>query len=112
MKTLIVFHGEGKHPLMWLLKKGFKHTFVCIDDGTFWISIERVRSGSEIKVVCGSDYDLAGFYRDHDFTVVERDYEGDKTFPMESTNCVGLTKTIAGVRNFSFTPWQLYKRLR
>ncbi len=111
MRALLVFHGLGCHPLSFLLKKGFNHVFVCVDDGTYWIKIDRLARGLEVEVVAASDYDMSRFYRAQDFTVVETEYDKDKSYPFEVANCVGLTKTICGFRSLCFTPHQLYKRL-
>lgn len=107
----MVFHGEGCHPLSFLLKKGFNHVFACVDDGVYWTRIDRLAKGLEVEVVAGSDYPMAQFYRDEGFTVVEREYDRDKSYPFEVANCVGLTKTICGIRSFCFTPFQLYMRI-
>ena len=111
MKCVVVFTDSCSHPISFLLKKGFRHVFVCIDDGQYWVLIERLFSQTEINVIERSEYDIAAFYRNEGFTVVETEYGSEKSFPFEASNCVGLTKTIAGVRSFSVTPWQLYKRL-
>ena len=112
MRALAVFHGKGCHPLSFLLKSGFNHVFACADDGTYWIKIDRLALGLEIEVVAGSDFDLAGYYRNEGYTVAETEYDKDKSYPFEVANCVGLTKTICGVRSFCFTPYSLFKRLK
>lgn len=112
MRTLLVFHGKGSHPLSFLLKKGFNHVFACVDDGTYWIRVERLAFGVEVDVICGSDYGLAQYYRNEGFTVVEKDYGRDKVFPFEAANCVGLVKSVTGIRSWCFTPYQLYKRIK
>ena len=108
---LLVFHGGNSHPLSFLLKKNFKHVFACVDDGTYWIRIDRTVRGTEIEVVAGSDYDMTGFYENEGFTVVEVESKAGSLLPLEFNNCVGTSKTIAGIRSFCLTPWQLYTRI-
>jgi hypothetical protein len=67
-----------------------------------------------VEVLAGSDFDLAKFYRDEGFAVVELEV-GDKPplGPFVLANCVGLTKTLLGVRKLLIvTPYTLYRYLR
>jgi len=41
MRAVVVFTDESsEHPFAWVLKKGFKHCFVAVDNGEHWIEID------------------------------------------------------------------------
>jgi len=113
MKALVVFRGlKAEHPLGFLLKKGFRHCFVCLENDDLWIQIDYCAGIPEVKYLANNDFDLKGFYEDQGMTVVET-YQRDTapTVPVVIRNCVGLVKQVLGIRNFSFTPYSLYRRL-
>lgn len=104
-----MFHGNGAHPLSWVLKPGFRHVFAAIRSDNCWIVID---SAEGLPFFCATQVDdLAGFYRDQGFTVIgiER-REAIRSLAVPS-NCVGLVKASVGIRSWAVTPWQLYKHL-
>ena len=113
MDALAVFHDHGVHILAPWLKPGFKHVFVALRDGDYWVRLDAQAGVPTVEVVAPGDYDLAKFYRDQGFTVVET--EQGKVVPRSPfaiANCVGLSKAVLSVRSGALTPWHLYKHLK
>lgn len=80
----------------------------------YWIRIDGMSGIPDVEVLAGSDFDLAKFYRDEGFSVVDLEV-GDKPplGPFVLANCVGLTKTLLGIRKpLIVTPYGLYHYLR
>ena len=93
------------------LKEGFKHCFVVIDDGTYWIRIDGKAGMPEIEVAANSSYDLTSFYRSEGYRVVET-YRRNRPMPnFVLGSCVGTIKAVLGLRSWAVSPWQLYRRL-
>lgn len=113
-RALVVFHDHGAHILDRFLKPGFRHCFVDIEDGHCWISIDGRVGVPVIAAVAPAEYDLAAFYREQGFTVVEMERGAAATrLPFINANCVGIVKVILGIRApLVLSPWQLYKYLR
>ena len=114
MRALVVFHDHGCHILDPLLKRGFRHVFVALQNGQYWIRVDGMAAVPVVEVVAGADYDLATFYRAEGYTVVEVKV-GDKSArgPLVNANCVGLSKGFLGIRQpFIITPYGLYRHLR
>ena len=66
-----------------------------------------------IKVLERSDFDLAAFYREEGYVVVETEQSPlPIRCPFSVANCVGLIKAALAIRApFAITPWQLYRHL-
>ena len=113
MKALAVFHQHGCHILDPFLKPGFRHVFVVVETGDYWVLIDSQAGVMTIEMVAPATYDLATFYRAEGFTVVETSQRSQPTRgPFSVANCVGFVKTVLGIRSAAMTPWQLYKYLR
>ena len=118
MEALVVFKDETGHPLNFLLKKGFKHCFICVKSGAYWIEVDIIRNVPHIKVMTGSDYDMQDFYMNQGFIVVKTRQRVSRPSRLNIfygslmvANCVGLVKTILAVNTLSWTPYSLYKEL-
>jgi len=110
--NLVVFHGHGCHWMDPLLKEGFKHCFAVVDNAGYMICVDGKAGKPDVEVVCGSDYDLKGFYVKQGFTVVEVGGGLPTICPLTLSNCVGMVKSVLGIRAFlAITPYQLYRRL-
>lgn len=111
--ALVVFHDHGCHLLDPLLKRGFRHVFCCISQGDYWILIDGMAGKPMVKVVAGTQIDLAAFYRNEGYTVVSVNEGPGVRSPLAVANCVGIVKAVLGLRApFVWTPYQLYKFLR
>lgn len=114
MRALVVFHDGVRHPLGMLMKTGFSHCFVCIEENGLWIQVDGRDGVPLVHYLAQSDgFDLASFYRDKGFTVVETEQGSSAVLsPLVLRNCVGLVKAVLCIRSFAVTPWQLYRHLR
>lgn len=113
MRALVVFHGHGCHPLARFLKPGFKHCFVVAEAGDYHVRLDGMDGKPVLDVVCGSDYDLATFYRREGYTVVKTSQRRTPPlWPFVPSNCVGLVKAFLCISApFAVTPYALYRHL-
>ena len=112
MRALVVFHDEGAdHWLSRRLKEGFRHVFCVVEVGQYWIRVDGERGRPVVEVIAARDYDLVSFYRSEGYRVVETHRRDDTMRPLVLGNCVGVVKVMLGLRSWSVTPWQLYRRL-
>ncbi len=114
MNALAVFHDHGCHVLDPLLKRGFRHVFCAVqDDNGYWIRFDAKVGVPEIDVVAKPGFDLAGFWREHGFTVVEWERGSVVPWlPFVNANCVGSAKVVLGIcAPWVLTPYGLYKYL-
>lgn len=114
MKALAVFHDHGNHIFARFLEPGFRHVFIVLQSGNYWIRVDGMSGVPVVEVVAAADYDLAVFYRDEGYAVVEVQVEtAAPRGPLANTNCVGLSKVFLGIRrSFIVTPHGLYRHLR
>ena len=68
--ALLIFHDHGYHWLSWAMKRGFSHVLCAVQDERHWIVYDTESGVPSIKVAAATDYDLAGFYRRHGYTVL------------------------------------------
>lgn len=96
-----------------MLKPGFRHCFVCLRDGDYWLLVDAALGVPLIKVLQQADFGLAAFYRELGFTVVETTQnEQPIRCPVSLASCVGVVKAVLAIRApFVWSPYQLYKHL-
>lgn len=111
MIAIVIFHGEGKHCLNWLLKSGFQHCAVVLESGDNYIFIDPKNGLPQIQVV--SESELNDRLGDPAFITLTVETEEFKTEgPFMLNNCVGLVKKIIGISDpFIITPYQLWRHL-
>lgn len=114
INALAVFHNHGNHVLDPLLKAGFRHVFVALQNGDYWIRVDGMSGVPVVEVVAPADFDLATFYLAEGFTVNETKVDNKcPTSPFVSANCVGLSKGFLGIRKpLILTPYALHRYLR
>ena len=78
-----------------------------------WIRVDGMTGVPVIEPVCADTFDLAKFYRDRGFTTVETETRAQAPRgPVILANCVGMSKTVLGIRApLKWTPWSLYRLL-
>jgi hypothetical protein len=112
MRAIVVFSGDNTHPLAFLLRRGFKHCFVCLVIDNWWLLVDGSTGVPVIKPLTGSDFDLAAFYRDQGMTVIEATQGARPSFgPLAWNTCVGLTKAVLAINSWAVSPHQLYRHL-
>lgn len=111
--ALVIFHGHGTGFLSRFLKRGFKHCFVVVRVGKYWIAIDSGEGVPVIEVVAPSDFDFATFCRDKGLTVIETEQRHTvPRNPWAVANCVGCVKFVLCLRSNAITPYGLYQHLR
>lgn len=116
MKAVIVFHGEGSG--FWpafLGRDGFRHCFVVVPSGDYWILLDGTAGSPRLEVIGGTVDDIAAYYAREKFTILEYQVRTRRLlwWPWMLMNCVGATKAILGIQAWwVWTPWQLYRHLR
>ena len=116
-RAIVVFKntaGLRQHWLAPLLKDGFRHCGVAVEAGDYWVFVDPNPDCIRFQVPALKNYDLAGYFKNQGFSVVELNTTGAEVrVPLVVSNCVGVVKTVLGIRKFSIiTPHQLYKYLR
>lgn len=116
-KALIIFSDDT--DLWWLkiLRRGFRHCAVLIEQNGQWILVDALAHKTELLVVDVPDgFQLGEWLRDDGCIVCETRLEHHSArFPLwpAFATCVESVKRILGVRQaFIFTPWQLYCHLQ
>lgn len=112
MRCLVVFHDHGEHLLDRFLEPGFRHVFIAVQRKTCWVTVDARAGVPVVEVVALADVDLAAFYRNEGYIVVdtEQQLEAPRA-PFAFANCVGMVKAVLALRSLALTPYQLYRRL-
>jgi hypothetical protein len=111
--AIAVFHDHGGGILRPFLRPGFRHCFVALAAGEYWIAVDARRGLAAIAVVAAASFDLAGFYRGLGYAVAPlREAPRPARTPFAFVTCVGAAKRVLGIRApLALTPYQLWKRL-
>ncbi|MEQ8195551.1 MAG: hypothetical protein RIB59_13785 [Rhodospirillales bacterium] len=114
MKAITVFHGHG--DTLWARlfgRAGFRHCYVALACGDYWVEIDGRIGLPVIKVATGASFDLASHYRAQGYTVIETETHARVPLqPLMLGTCVGMVKRILGIRSpWVLTPWRLYRFL-
>lgn len=107
--ALVIFSDHGTHPLSPLLKRGFRHVFCAVRDRDHWCVVD---GASGLPVLYVGHGELAEWYRDQGYTVVEVAERRRVRTPLVAATCVGVVKAVVGIRSRAVTPWGLFRHLR
>ena len=70
--AVIAFTDGARLPWLKLLKPGFRHCLVSVCDGVHWLTVDPMLHKTEVAVQpVAASFDLAAWYRDLGFVVVE-----------------------------------------
>jgi hypothetical protein len=114
VKAIVVFSDSDQHPLGWMLRKGYRHCFVCMLENGCWMKLDGKEGVPEITYLTQDGFDLAEHYREQETVtaVVEIDCDRRALFgPFMLRNCVGLVKGYLCLRSRAVTPYGLYRYL-
>ena len=108
----------GKTDIRWLriLKSGFRHCFVIINDGQRWMSIDPLAPYTDIHIYHHIDsiFDLPQWLTQQGYTIIKSNINKrhKRQAPWMFSTCVESIKRILGIHHrFVITPWQLYCHL-
>lgn len=117
LKAWVVFSGQT--DVFWLkfLRRGFRHCFVLIHDGTGWVTVDPMLHYMEIKVhhQVAASFDLPRWLCAQGHIVMPAPVHrgAGKPAPVALFSCVEAVKRFLGLHHrFIFTPWQLYRYLQ
>ncbi len=115
-RAYVVFTGRADLAWLRLLRPGFRHCFVVIQDGSHWLSLEPLATFLDLVVQpVPSEFDLPAWYRERGFLVVPArlDRSHRRPAPWGPFTCVEVVKRALGLRDrWVLTPFQLYRKLR
>lgn len=116
VRALILYHNENPDWLYRrILRFGFRHCAILIDDGEYWIGLDSADGRPLVKVIADSDFDLAAHYRCYlGYTVQEVDMEQGQALSggLALQNCVTAIKRLLCIRAWWVqTPYRLYRYL-
>ena len=112
LKAWVVFSGQADRPWLKLLRPGFRHCFVILNDGRHWLSFDPMLNHIDLRVHghVPSTFDLPGWIAARGQLVVAApvDHARQKPMPLAMFTCVEAVKRILGLHRFLLlTPWQL-----
>ena len=108
----IVFGAQADLPFLRLLKAGFRHCYVLIHDGRYWMTVDPMLHYMDVRVHYDIDpaFDFPAYLRAGGYDVVPASIarHGRKAAILRPFSCVEVVKRYLGIRNpFILTPWQL-----
>ncbi len=113
-KAWVIFSGQADLPWLKILKPGFRHCAVVLNDGERWVTIDPLSNYTDVTVhKVPVDFDLPAWMRGRGHTVVNADVTHiNKAAPLALYSCVEAVKRVLGIhKRRIFTPWQLYTHL-
>ncbi|MGE5545588.1 MAG: hypothetical protein ACM33T_01725 [Solirubrobacterales bacterium] len=114
-RALVMFSGSADAWWLCLLRRGFRHCFLAIEDGPCWLILDPLSHRTELAAVAAEPgRDLAAAYRGAGLTVVETVTRTAprRLAPIRPYSCVEAVKRTLGIHAGGvLTPWQLYKFL-
>jgi len=113
-KAWVVFSGKTDIPLLWTLKKGFRHCFIILEDDSNWITLDPLCSSTEILTIKKEAHTLSlpqWFLSQGHIIIPAKFFENRKVYlPFSLLTCVGTIKNILGINRLLIqTPHQLFK---
>lgn len=114
VNAFVVFTGKTDIPWLKVLKAGFRHCFVLLNDGAHWVSVDPLSNYTDVLVHdLPPDFDLPLYLRRRGMRVVQvKPRRQQKQAPPGLFTCVESVKRVLGIHSpFIVTPWQFYRFL-
>ena len=115
-RAWVAFTGQTDVRCLRLLKNGFRHCFLLLNDGDHWIAFEPLLNRTEIFVLpTPPDFNLPAWLAAQELQLVEARINRDLSMALSLTimSCVSSIKRVLGIQHsFIFTPHQLYRYLQ
>ena len=113
--AIVAFSGATDIRWLRVLRRGFRHVFVALNDGTHWITYDPLSHRTEVAIQpVGAAFDLASYYRRKGLRVIELTPPPvvPRPAPIALCTCVEGAKRVLGIHHpLVLTPWQLYRHL-
>lgn len=113
-KAWVVFSGQTDLPWLKLLKPGFRHCYVILNDGAHWVTMDPLSNYMDIVVhKIPQDFDLPLWMKTRGHVILPaRITHKTKQAPWMIFTCVEAVKRVIGLHSRRIlTPWQLYRHL-
>ncbi|MGQ9371002.1 hypothetical protein [Azospirillum sp. ST 5-10] len=114
-RAWVVFSGTAELWWLRLLRPGFRHCFVVLNDGRHWVIVDPLAPFTEVAVLdLPAGFDLPGWFRGIGLTPVAAGLRRGlrRPAPWAPFTCVEAVKRVLGLHApLVLTPWQLYRRL-
>ncbi len=114
-KAWVVFSGQADLPWLKILKEGYRHCYILLNDGKHWITIDPLSNYMDVSVhEVPLDFNLPLWMKNRGHIIMPAEIRHvDKQAPWMPFSCVEAVKRVLGIhKSFIFTPWQLYRYLR
>jgi hypothetical protein len=110
----VIFSGHADMAWLKILKPGFRHCSVLMNDGQSWISYDPLSNYTDITVHhLPAEFNLPRWMEDRGHTVLPAKMNKPKRpAPFSIFSCVEAVKRSLGIHaRLIITPWQLYRHL-
>lgn len=114
-RAWVVFSGHADLPWLKILRPGFRHCYLILNDGKRWITYDPLSSYTDIAVHdLPVEFNLPLWMVQNGTIIVPAKIAIiEKQAPWMVFTCVEAVKRVLGIHNrFIITPWQLYRHLR
>lgn len=110
----VVFSGRTDLAWLKILKPGFRHCYLLLNDGRHWLSFDPLSNYTDINVHdLPSGFNLPLWLRDRGHIVLQASIRRSlKPAPWMPFTCVEAVKRVIGLHaRHIITPWQLYRHI-
>lgn len=112
----LVFSGRTDHPLLKLLRPGFRHCLALVDHGgDAWTLVDPMASTVTVVPIPNTTGDSPpDWYRAHGHVVLNAGHPipASRIAPIGIFSCVEMCKRLLGIRaRHILTPYQLYRHV-
>ena len=110
----VVFTGQTDLPWLRLLRRGFRHCFVILNDGAHWMTFDPLSNYTDVHVChLPAAFDLPLWLKDRGLKVVPAAIRRPaRPAPWMPYSCVEAVKRLLGIHSRRIlTPWHLYRYL-
>jgi len=114
-RAWVVFCDNAELAWLRLLRPGFRHCFVVLNDGSHWIAVDPLAPLLDVTVPpVPAGYDLPAWLSGQGHRVVPATVRRGlrRPAPPGPFTCVETCKRVLGLHaRFVLTPWQLFRHL-
>jgi len=114
--AVVAFGGQPVLPWLRLLRPGFRHCFVAVQDGEAWLVLDPLAHRLHLaRGVAASAASLAAHYRAQGLValVVPVLEPPHRSAPLAPFTCVEAVKRVLGLHAWRiWTPYQLFRALK
>ena len=115
-RAWVMFTGQTDLTWLRVLRPGFRHCFLALNDGRHWLTLDPLASYIDLAVQpVPAEQDLPDWYRRQGLIVVEAQVvrTHQRPAPFGPFSCVEAIKRTLGIHDrWLITPFQLYRHLQ